>query len=407
MNFFLVILALNTVTTSSENVCIRNGDRIVFYGDSITQQRLYTSFLEAYLTGRFPNYDLTFRNAGWGGDTAEGANKRLERDVLDLKPNLVTVDFGMNDGKYQGPDPTRIASYSLYQEKLIIALKATGVKTIMLSPNAVDTRYPMHRTKLPDYPPTLHKMTMDLMALSAKHDVPAVDMFSPMADALRRLKHRGSNKTVIPDGVHPDISGHLVMAYAVLSSLGAPGQVAKMSVDACTGSVSAEDTVVSNVKTGDDNITFTALDSGLPMYVPETADTGLKVVPVQRRLNRHILKVTNLQPGMYELCIDGKSIYTMDNSELADGINLSNLQTPMWEHAGRLWDLIIEKNDIYFSRWREVQLFNEPTWLKGEELEALRDRAIKGMDAQISDLETKISLEKKPIAHTFEIKKVK
>ena len=47
-----------------------DGDCVVFLGDSITEQKLYTTYIEAYALTRFPQEKLTFRNVGWGGDTA-------------------------------------------------------------------------------------------------------------------------------------------------------------------------------------------------------------------------------------------------------------------------------------------------------------------------------------------------
>jgi lysophospholipase L1-like esterase len=50
---------------------------------------------------RFPNWKLTFRNVGIGGDRAVGGNARFARDVLLHKPTAMTVEFGMNDGGYR------------------------------------------------------------------------------------------------------------------------------------------------------------------------------------------------------------------------------------------------------------------------------------------------------------------
>src|SRR6516165_12412630 len=91
---------------------IHDGDHVVFLGDSITEQRLYTTYIEAYALTRHPQWKLWFRNVGWGGDTSwlrqrshpdeaklfaadEAAQQKmvedsvrhgLERDVLPLKP---------------------------------------------------------------------------------------------------------------------------------------------------------------------------------------------------------------------------------------------------------------------------------------------------------------------------------
>ena len=47
-------------------------DRIVFLGDSITEQYQYSNAIELYLTTRFPDANFFFLNAGIGGDTANG-----------------------------------------------------------------------------------------------------------------------------------------------------------------------------------------------------------------------------------------------------------------------------------------------------------------------------------------------
>src|SRR2546421_6508264 len=85
---------------SEENFFFRPGDRIVFLGDSITEQYQYSTDIELYLTTRFPTGNFTFLNAGIGGDTANGGAGRFKNHVLAEKPTAVTINFGMNDGGY-------------------------------------------------------------------------------------------------------------------------------------------------------------------------------------------------------------------------------------------------------------------------------------------------------------------
>src|SRR5947209_19267725 len=64
---------------------LRDGDRVVFYGDSITDQRLYTTFVESYVVTRFPGMKVSFVHSGWGGDRVSGGGggpieRRLSRD---------------------------------------------------------------------------------------------------------------------------------------------------------------------------------------------------------------------------------------------------------------------------------------------------------------------------------------
>src|SRR5512140_328930 len=66
----LVCSLLTVLTCPAAEFFFKEGDRVVFLGDSITEQRLYTTYIEVYTLTRYPSWSLTFRNVGWGGDTS-------------------------------------------------------------------------------------------------------------------------------------------------------------------------------------------------------------------------------------------------------------------------------------------------------------------------------------------------
>src|SRR6478735_843659 len=91
------------------NFYLKDGDRIVFYGDSITDQRQYTTYIESYCVTRFPKNHYTFVHSGWGGDRVGGGgggpiDVRIKRDVIAYKPSVMTIMLGMNDGSYKALD---------------------------------------------------------------------------------------------------------------------------------------------------------------------------------------------------------------------------------------------------------------------------------------------------------------
>ena len=67
-------VALGTWATvaASQQFPLKDGDTVVFYGDSITDQRLYTTFTESYVITRFPTLNVAFTHSGWGGDRVTG-----------------------------------------------------------------------------------------------------------------------------------------------------------------------------------------------------------------------------------------------------------------------------------------------------------------------------------------------
>src|SRR5262249_22593889 len=76
---------------------LRDGDTVVFLGDSITAARTYGKIVENYTRLRLPDRRVHFINAGWGGDTAAGGLKRIGRDVFDRGATVLIVAYGIND----------------------------------------------------------------------------------------------------------------------------------------------------------------------------------------------------------------------------------------------------------------------------------------------------------------------
>src|SRR5438270_8532360 len=114
----LLLVSLMAVSAWAEDsFYLKSGDRVVFYGDSITDQRLYTTFVETFVVTRFPTLDVTFTHSGWGGDRVGGGgggpvDLRLQRDVFPYHPTVVTIMLGMNDGSYRPFDQTLFDTFS-------------------------------------------------------------------------------------------------------------------------------------------------------------------------------------------------------------------------------------------------------------------------------------------------------
>src|SRR5580704_8148564 len=87
------------------SVDLKDGDGIVFYGDSITHQRLYTQYIGDYFYTRYPHMRLRLHNAGVSGSVAWEALERFDRDVAAYKPKYVLVLLGMNDGNHEPFNP--------------------------------------------------------------------------------------------------------------------------------------------------------------------------------------------------------------------------------------------------------------------------------------------------------------
>src|SRR5215210_6059659 len=90
----LLVVALIAPVPVRAEFALRDGDTVVFLGDSITAARTYGKIIENYTLLRFPKATIRFYNAGWGGDTAAGGLARLDRDVFVHKPTVLIVAYG-------------------------------------------------------------------------------------------------------------------------------------------------------------------------------------------------------------------------------------------------------------------------------------------------------------------------
>jgi len=406
-----------------------NRETIVYLGDSITQQRLYTTYLECYWLTRYPAKRLTFRNAGWGGCTAwlrqrtqgtdmsdaklfslTGAAQEAEivrmvthglnRDVLALKPTVVTVDFGMNDGR-KGDAGLPVYRRSL--QEIVNQLKAANVRTVLCNASP-EERAQEGQPAGSAYNHMLEKYSAVVREVAEQAQIPFADQFHPYIEVVDRTRKMDAAFKTMPDGVHPYASGHLLMAWCLLKGLGADPVVSTATIEAGKSSTRALRATITDHSEKDGVITFTREDTALPMPLPRGpngADVVLPHAPVVADLSRYLLTVTGLKDGKYDVVIDGAKTATVSNADLAAGWNLTTADTPMTAQAQALMAKVIAKNDLFFTRWRMVQV---PALVAGKaddpEVKARLDAAEK----QIADLEAEIETLRKPKPHKFEIR---
>ncbi|MGC8668636.1 MAG: SGNH/GDSL hydrolase family protein [Chthonomonadales bacterium] len=346
---------------------LHSGDRVVFYGDSITDQRLYTVFTETYVVTRFPKMPVTFVHSGWGGDRVTGGgggpiDLRLERDVIAYHPTVMTIMLGMNDGGYRPFDENLFRTYADGYRHIIDKMKAAvpGIRITVIQPSPFDDV-----TRKPNFPGGYNSVLVrygEFVKQLARDDhLTVADLNSPMVAMLRAAyaTDPALAQKIIPDRVHPGPGGHLIMAECLLKAWNAPSLVASVKLDAASKQlVDAASTRVTNLHFGP-SITWTQTDDALPMPVdwndPVTA-LAVRSSDFMEALDQEPLVVANLDVPRWTLKIDGETIGTFTREELAAGINLAQYATPMARQAAQVYALTVKHNNIHFLRWRSVQV---------------------------------------------------
>jgi len=358
----LLLTAVAVHAEEPKDFFFKAGDRVMFLGDSITEQYQYSTDIELYLTTRFPKWNILFMNAGISGDTATGGAGRFASHVLAEKPTAITINFGMNDAGYGNFDENRQKPYLQNTEKMLAYAKAAGARVALLSPNAVDRRV-QERFKL--YLETQKQFYAPLSGLAAKHGASFVDQYAITRGELERME-KDEAKTVIPfgDGFHTSSNGGMMMAHAILTGLKAPAMVSDLSIDVAKKDVKAQGCAVTASELAVDEVTFERLDESLPIPVQKDWVTLLPYLNDLKDLNWYGLKVTGLAEGNYKLLIDGAEVAAYSSKQLEAGVNVGNVTTgPIHAQAQKVFDAINAKNGMVHQRFRGVVMFNAPDWL--------------------------------------------
>src|SRR5713226_6436593 len=272
LRFFALLLFAATAWAQAD-FYLQDGDRVVFYGDSITDQRLYTTFTESYVLTRFPRMKVSFVHSGWGGDRVTGGgggpiDVRLQRDVIAYKPTVLTIMLGMNDGSYRAFNPDIFQRYSSGFESIVQTVKQDlpGIRITVIQPSPYDdvTRPP---TFAGGYNSVLVRYGQFLSELAARENLTLADLNTPVVAALEKAKSidPALAQKLLPDRVHPGPGGHLLMAGALLRAWQAPAEVTSVEIDAESKQVSAAaNTKVTDLQV-DAGLTWTQEDAALPM----------------------------------------------------------------------------------------------------------------------------------------------
>jgi lysophospholipase L1-like esterase len=405
-----IVTALALLPTfAGAQFALHNGDRVVFYGDSITDQRLYTFYTEVFIRTRFPKLNIGFVHSGWGGDRVTGGGggdieQRIVRDVLPYKPTMVTIMLGMNDAGYRPFDQGLFDTYTKGYEHIVDRIRRddAGVRFTFILPSPFDdvTRpvsFPGgYNSVLLRYAEFLKDLSRHDRALVADFNSPEVAMLQAA-----NTKDPALAPKIIPDRVHPGDAGHLTMAEALLKSWNAPSTVS--SVEFQAGKVvHAENAWVSHVST-QNGLSWTELEGALPFPI-NLNDPATRLVAdssdLVQALDQETVKVSGLT-GRYALSIDGKTVGTYSSDDLAAGVNLATLDTPMRAQAQRVFDLTRKRGEAHNQRWRSIQT----NWLFGTEREAekQKDDALAALDRYDFALDRAARKAAQPVPHQFSL----
>jgi lysophospholipase L1-like esterase len=346
---------------------LHDGDTVVFYGDSITEQRYYTQAVEDYVITRYPHMQVRFFNEGNGGDRVTGGSagpidERLARDVFPPKPTVITIMLGMNDGGYGLLTPEIESKYKQGYEHILDSTQKAlpGVRLTLLGPSPYD------EVSRPEIVPGGYNATLIHFGeidkeLAAQHGATFIDLNTPFVASLKRGVSIDplATELLLPDRVHPEATAHWFMAEAILKGWNAPSIVSATTIDAlkqvAIDTQNSQITDLSSVPGRKSAISWTELDGALPLPLDDK-NIGhyflRQISNIDSDLDQQLLTVHGLAPGNYQLTIDGQPTGIFTSEELDRGINLADKSTPMRGQSYRVSWFVRDREDAHYVRLR-------------------------------------------------------
>jgi lysophospholipase L1-like esterase len=329
---------LSAAAARGGDFALRDGDTVVFLGDSITAERTYGKIVETYTLLRFPGRKVRFINAGWGGDTAAGGLARLQKDVFDRGATVLTVAYGINDIGWGGKaDAEHRQKYLDSIRGIVGRCKANNVRVFVCSAAATGADPDKSEDDF------LQKMCDEGMKISTSLGEGAIDVQRTMRQVQWRIKQANASVTDekkketlhAADGIHLNDLGQTAMAYAILKGLGAPRDVSSVTLDVRDARVEAEaGCKVTGPSYRDGKLSFDRLDEGLPLNFGLFGGLKFRFIPVPDEMNRYMLTVKGLRPGKYAVTAGGRKLGTWTAEQLAAGVNLASATADPWVPGG-------------------------------------------------------------------------
>jgi hypothetical protein len=250
---------------------------------------------------------------------------------------------------------------------IVAAFQGAGARVVVGSPGCVG--------RIPDWAKDNHasaeQMNRNLCALrnidielAASTASRFADVFWPMLNAMVSAHERYGADYAVPgkDGVHPDWSGQVIMAYAFLKALGFDGDLGTVTMD--LGADRAEATgghqVMSCAKGA-----VTIRSPRYPFCSIGTSDrdnsirSGMTLVPFNQDLNRFVLIVKSV-PTVEARVTWGGATKQFSASQLAAGVNLAEaFQVNPFSEAFAAVDAAVAAKQEYETRQIKT-LFHGP-----------------------------------------------
>jgi len=228
---FLSLLLTAEHAVFGSDFKINDKQQVIFLGNSITEMGEspdgYVSLIRTLVATLYPEKTIYILNAGIGGHKSVDMNARFQRDVLQFKPDWVTVSVGINDvwhdflnkrPELKDLKGVPVDEFTTNLSQMIQRAQSSGIKVALFTTTVIGENLQSEENKrLADYNKRITK-------IARKNNCLLVDLNKAFHDALSGHQSNGmkTSGVLTTDGVHLNRAGNWLMARTILSAFGVP-----------------------------------------------------------------------------------------------------------------------------------------------------------------------------------------
>jgi lysophospholipase L1-like esterase len=223
-HLIVALAATSSIALAAEPVSLKQGDRIVFLGDSITQggggPKGYITLIKNKLAEKKADLGVEVFNAGISGNKVPNLQDRVERDVIAKKPTIVFIYIGINDVWHGENDPARGTTPDRFEsglKEVIGKIQDAGAKVILCTPTVIGEKKAGANkldAKLDQYADISRKLAKEL-------DLPLCDLRKAFVDHLNANNANDEERGILTgDRVHLNDAGNQKVADEMGKMLG-------------------------------------------------------------------------------------------------------------------------------------------------------------------------------------------
>nr|WP_028549614.1 SGNH/GDSL hydrolase family protein [Paenibacillus sp. UNC451MF] len=210
---------------------LQKQDRLVMIGDSITDcgrkkpegegrndslGNGYVALVDSFLQSVYPQLGIRVTNMGISGNTVRNLKERWETDVVNLKPDWLSIMIGINDVWRQYDLPQLIEKHVYIEEyeqtlrELVERTKPSLKGLILMTPYYIEPNSnDGMRAAMDQYGAVVKKIADQYGAIF----IDTQEAFKPVLEHIYPA-------TLAWDRVHPNMTGHMTLARAFLNAIG-------------------------------------------------------------------------------------------------------------------------------------------------------------------------------------------